>query len=174
MDTSKDGTEVSASRAVCCVEKRRRCYDAAMASLRLASLDEARRALADLSLAARSPGPWSLAEVLVHCAQSIEYSLDGFPRAKPWLFRVTVGRLALAMFLRRGAMSHDPGAAIPGAPPPHATDAAAARERLVAAIDRFGAHEGALAPHFAYGAVDKARYDLVQAMHVADHLSRFA
>ena len=34
-----------------------------------------------------------------------------------------------------------------------------------------GAHEGALAPHFAYGVVTKAEYDRLHALHVANHLA---
>ena len=55
---------------------------------------------------------WALA----HCAQSIEFAVRGFPTQKPALFQKTIGRLVLSRFLKRGAMSHDLGAAIPGAP----------------------------------------------------------
>lgn len=118
-------------------------------------------------------GPWSVAQVLAHCAQSIEYSLIGFPLPKPAWFQATVGKLALGKFLRQGYMSHDLAAAIPGAPPPHDGDPRAALERLIAAIDQFEAREEPMAPHFAYGPVDKARYGRVQAMHIAQHLESF-
>ena len=32
---------------------------------------------------------WSWAQTLIHCAQSIEYSMSGFPQMKPALFDVT-------------------------------------------------------------------------------------
>lgn len=140
----------------------------------LGSLDEARAALGELDLGRVTvAGPWSIAQVLNHCAQSIEYSISGFPRCKPWLFRATVGKLALGAFLRRGHMSHDLTAAIPGAPALENGEAAAARERLLQAIAAFQAHPEPLAMHFAYGPVEKSRYDRVQAMHIADHLSSF-
>ena len=141
---------------------------------RLASLAEARAELKKLDLQRVTvPGPWSVGQVLVHCAQSIEYSLTGFPRDKPWLFRASVGRLALGKFLRQGYMKHDLQAGIPGAPAPDALEPDAALARLFRAIDGFQARDR-LAPHFAYGPVDKASYDRVQAMHIADHLSSFA
>jgi hypothetical protein len=143
-------------------------------SVRLSSLAEAVGVLEKLELARwRARGAWSVGQVLVHCAQSIEYSLSGFPKYKPWLFRATVGKLALAKFLSQGAMSHNADAQIPGAPPPDDVSPQLGRERLLRAIAAFAAHQGALAPHFAYGDVDRPRYDRVQAMHIADHLSRF-
>jgi hypothetical protein len=115
------------------------------------------------------------ADTLVHCAQSIEFSLHGFPRPKPWWFRHTVGPLAFAVFSRRGAMRHDLGAPIPGAPPtsmPGDPDEAA--QRLRAAMAAFRAWQGPLRPHFAYGAMDKAAYERAHAMHLAEHLAAFA
>jgi hypothetical protein len=121
---------------------------------------------------AQVTGPWSVAEVLAHCAQSIECAVEGFPQAKPWLFRATVGRIALKKFLGQGYMSHDKTAAIPGAPAPEARDVAAALTRLRAAMAAFAAAP-TLKPHFAYGPVERAGYDAVQAMHIADHVSSF-
>ena len=118
-------------------------------------------------------GPWSVAQVFSHCAQSIEYSLIGFPLPKPAWFQATIGKLVLRKFLRQGFMSHDVTASIPGAPPPHDADARAALDRLLAAIGKFEAREEPMAPHFAYGPVDKARYGRVQAMHIAQHLESF-
>ena len=118
-------------------------------------------------------GPWSIAQVLSHCAQSMEYSLIGFPLDKPVWFQATLGRVVLAKFLRQGYMSHDVQAGIPGAPPPADLEPRAALARLIASIDAFEAHRGTFAPHFAYGHVDKARYGRVQAMHIAQHLESF-
>lgn len=126
----------------------------------------------------RSPRPSiegarTLPQVLAHCAQSIECSLEGYPRHRAALFRATLGRVALAKFLRAGRMSHDLEAGIPGVPDPDASLALPeAIGRLRAAIARFSAHQGAFAPHFAYGPVTREQYDRVHAMHVANHLSR--
>jgi hypothetical protein len=116
-------------------------------------------------------GPWSLAQVLVHCAQSVELSLTGYPSPRGWVVRRVIGPRVMAKFLRQGFMTHDRAAPIPGAPPLGEPTLAEGVARLRSAIVRFDAHEGPLAPHFAYGEVDKRSYETLHAMHVADHLA---
>jgi hypothetical protein len=118
---------------------------------------------------------WTPAEIptseLIHAAQSIEYSLTGFPTTKGRLFQVTVGWLAARVFLMLGRMNHDVAAPIPGAPAiPDNAPRAEAVQRLRQAIRDFYAHVGELQPHFAYGALAKADYDRLQTYHVVDHL----
>lgn len=119
---------------------------------------------------AAPPTEMDVAWTLHHCAQSIEYSLDGFPRLKPWWFRATVGRAAFGVFSAKGRMQHDLHAAIPGA-----ADIAAAQplepaiERLAWALERFARHDGRLSVHFAYGVLDKAAYTRAHLMHLANH-----
>jgi hypothetical protein len=117
------------------------------------------------------PGPWTLPQVLLHCAQSIDCSLDGYPRPRSALFRATVGRIAKRKFLAQGFMSHGLDAPIPGAPALEDTGLAPAVARLRQAIVRFEAAEAsALKPHLAYGPCDKREYEALHAMHLADHL----
>jgi hypothetical protein len=113
---------------------------------------------------------WSLAQTLVHCAQSIEYSVTQYPVLKPKWFRGLIGPLAKRKFLRAGTMSHDKARPIPGAPDIDAAPLPEARERLRASIAAFRAHDRQLAPHFAYGACTKDEYERLHTMHVADHL----
>jgi len=113
---------------------------------------------------------WDLARVLRHATQSIEYSLEGFPQPKPAWFQATLGTTAFAVFSARGRMSHNLTEPIPGAPAiagdqPLGPAAKAAIEML----HRFDRHAGALAPHFAYGALGKADYLRAHLMHLADH-----
>ena len=120
-------------------------------------------------------GAWGAARTLDHLAQSVEFSMDGFPVARSKLFRDTAGRLAFAVFQARGRMTHGVEEAIPGEVV--ATDdrgTAAAHRRLVAALERFESHDGPLMPHFAYGELDKTRYALAHAMHVHDHVAALA
>ncbi|HVZ36798.1 MAG TPA: DUF1569 domain-containing protein [Polyangiaceae bacterium] len=118
--------------------------------------------------------PWTFPQVLVHCAQSIEYSLTGYPKPRNALVQATVGRMAKHHFLGRGALSHDRTAPIPGAPeiPAHVTRAEALA-RLTRAVDQFEAFAGPYAPHFTFGSASKAEYELLHAFHLADHLSAF-
>lgn len=137
------------------------------------TLDAARAALKALLQPGshwRAGGAWNLPQVLNHAAQSVEYSLNGFPQMKSAAFRHTVGRTAFAVFDSRGTMSHGLDEPIPGAP---ALDASSALEpavaRLLKALQDFENHGGALAPHFAYGALDKAEYTRAHLMHLANH-----
>ncbi len=115
-------------------------------------------------------GAWDLAQVLHHAAQSVEYSLQGFPQPKPAWFRATVGPLAFAVFSARGSMSHGLAEPIPGAPAlALGQPLGPAVDRLVAALRAFESHTGPLAPHFAYGALDKPAYTKAHLMHLADH-----
>ena len=89
---------------------------------------------------------------------------------KSALFRGAVGSVAFAVFQARGKMGHTLDEPIPGAP---ALDAQAPLEpaiaRAMSALRRFEAHSGALAPHFAYGELDKAQYTRAHLMHLANH-----
>lgn len=131
-------------------------------------------------LASAAVGPlapataWNWSQTLVHCAQSIEYSLQGFPAPKSALFQNTLGAAAFTLFAQRGRMSHNLAEPIPGAPALDATaEGEPALARLRKAAQDFAAHTGPLQPHFAYGALTKARYEQAHAMHLANHLSAF-
>lgn len=139
------------------------------------TLASALTAIEGLAKGYKHTGAWTLAQMLNHAAQSIDYSIDGFPELKSALFRNAVGRVAFAVFQARGKMGHSLNEPIPGAP---ALDAQAPLEpaiaRALAALRRFEAHAGALAPHFAYGELDKAQYTRAHLMHLANHWSEVA
>ena len=138
--------------------------------LSFAAMDEALKEL-ERSPSARLGGGWTVPQMLAHCAQSIDYSVKGYPVARSALFRKTIGPLALRRFLSKGEMSHDLEGAIPGAPPLQDGTLQEGVARLRAAIAGFQAHRGELAPHFAYGPVTREQYEKVHAMHLANHLS---
>ena len=112
---------------------------------------------------------WSVPQVLEHLAQSVEYSMSGFPQTKPVWFKASVGRLAHAVFQRSGRMRHDLQAPIPGAAALREHDLTAAAQRLVAALDAFAGFPGPLKAHFAYGELDHSTYLRAHLMHIADH-----
>ncbi|RYZ75061.1 MAG: DUF1569 domain-containing protein [Lysobacteraceae bacterium] len=149
---------------------------AGVRGLRFASLAEAAVELERLGQAPAlaSTTDWSWARTLVHCAQSIEYSMIGYPTRKSMLFQRTIGAAAYGAFAWRGRMSHDLAEPIPGAPALEAApDKAAASARLRQALHAFSRWPAALRPHFAYGLLDKTEYELAHAMHLADHFSAF-
>ncbi len=137
------------------------------------SLQAAQGLLAQLSAQALvSRSGWSPAEVFNHCAQSIDFSLDGYPQLKPVWFRHSVGPAAFAVFAARGAMRHPLSEAIPGAPAiVSPADPTLALQRLQAAFSRFASHTGALQPHFAYGVLTHDEYAQAHVLHLYNHLS---
>jgi hypothetical protein len=113
--------------------------------------------------------------VLEHLAQSIEFSMSGFPQPKSALFQNTAGAAAFAFFKWRGRMSHGLAEPIPGAAAlTMQGDWRLGAARLRTAIDKFNAHSGPLMPHFAYGALDKAEYTLAHVFHIANHQDEIA
>ncbi|MES2942997.1 MAG: DUF1569 domain-containing protein [Pseudomonadota bacterium] len=144
--------------------------------LQFSSFADAEKEIARLAQARElsSAATFSWAQTLVHCAQSIEFSMNGFPQPKSQLFQRTAGSAAFAVFSWRGRMAHDLAEPIPGAPVLDAKlEPALALERLRAAITGFQRWSAPLQPHFAYGALDKKEYELAHAMHLANHLSGF-
>ncbi|HYD61179.1 MAG TPA: DUF1569 domain-containing protein [Noviherbaspirillum sp.] len=118
-----------------------------------------------------STGKWNPHQVFTHCAQSIEYSMSGYPAPKPKLFQDTAGAAAFALFSAKGKMRHGLAEQIDGAPALEAkTDTAEALARLRQAFLAFRQFGGAFAPHFAYGPLDKQQYEQAHVMHFYNHL----
>ncbi len=81
------------------------------------TIDAALSQLDTLSVAAvTSVGGWNPYQIFVHCAQSVEYSMTGFPEHRSKIFKNTAGQLAFSVFSSRGKMSHPLTDPIPGAP----------------------------------------------------------
>lgn len=138
--------------------------------MKVTTLDEVLRELDALNLWAKADASTVTAQ-LAHCAQSIEFSMTGYPAVamKSPLFRKTIGKIAKWKFIKSGKMSHDTSAPSVGAPTPEETTPEAAVKRLRSAIDKFRAHTGPLQPHLAYGDCTREEYDTLHALHVADH-----
>lgn len=118
-----------------------------------------------------STGSWSPFRVFSHLAQSIEYSMTGYPEMKSPLFRQTAGSLAFLAFETAGAMRHNLAEPIPGAPAlEEQGDFAQAHARLLTALGDFANWSGPLQPHFAYGALSKDEYTAAHVMHIRNHL----
>lgn len=117
---------------------------------------------------------WNLSQVLQHLAQSIEFSMQGYPALKGAWFRRTLGSAAFAVFDSQGEMRHDLAEPIPGAPALDAAQALRASvNRLLDAMDSFAQFNGRLQPHFAYGALTKPQYERAHLMHLANHWTQF-
>lgn len=138
----------------------------------IAALAERLAALRGQPLATREG--WSPFKVFSHLAQSIEMSMTGYPELKSAAFRHTAGPAAFFVFASAGAMRHPLTEPIPGAAAiAEAGDVNAALDQLLQALGNFSAYQGQLAPHFAYGELDKSEYAKAHVMHVQDHLRLF-
>lgn len=120
-------------------------------------------------------GNWNPATVFVHCAQSIEYSMTGYPDHKSDVFKSTVGSLAFSAFALKGAMTHGLDQPIPGAPDINSDqNLPLALAQLKKSLTDFSQYEGDLEPHFAYGKLTKTEYEAAHVMHVYNHLQEFS
>ena len=116
-------------------------------------------------------GQWNLATTLMHCAQSVDYSIDGYPEHKSDLFKATAGALAFSAFKAKGQMTHNLSEAIPGAPIiPEDQSLESAIEAFRLSLIRFQSYKGLLLPHFAYGDLSKTDYEKAHAMHLNNHM----
>jgi hypothetical protein len=151
-------------------------HPAALASVPFGSLDAALHTLGQLRIAApQMTGAWDLPKVLHHAAQSVEYSIAGFPAPKAAWFRATLGSYAFALFDAGGQMTHALNEPIPGAPDiGPGLPLVPAIDRVVAALKAFERHAGPLAPHFAYGTLSKPAYTRAHLMHLANHWAEAA
>ncbi len=115
-------------------------------------------------------GEWNLAQIFNHTAQSIEYSIDGYPQHKPAFFKETIGPLAFKAFSAWGKMTHGLAENIPGAPLVLSEQQVqSALARLEQAIIKFDQYQGAFQPHFAYGVLNKQEYALAHVLHLNNH-----
>jgi hypothetical protein len=114
-------------------------------------------------------GKWNATQVFNHLAQSIEFSMLGYPQHKSDLFKSVIGKTAFKVFQKQSSMSHNLQEAIPGAPDINIGDQASALTRLLRALQDFNTFDGALQPHFAYGELSHRDYADAHAMHVLNH-----
>lgn len=120
-------------------------------------------------------GDWNLAQVFSHCAQSVSYSMLGYPTHKSEIFKTTIGTMAFSLFSHQGKMAHSLNEVIPGAPIIQENiNLISAYDELITILNVFDAYQGTLHPHFAYGALTKAQYNTAHILHINNHLENFS
>lgn len=119
-------------------------------------------------------GNWSVGKMFAHCAQSIEFSMKGYPEMKSSLFRGSVGKIAFSVFAFKNKMNHGLEEPIPGAEDiSNTTEIKIGAKRLLQAIELFSkTPESSLRPHFAYGDLTKEEYDVAHTLHIKNHMER--
>ena len=119
----------------------------------------------------KTTGEWSLYQVFTHCAQSVEYSMLGYPEHKSDIFKNTLGKTAFSLFSSKRKMTHALDEVIPGAPTfSNEENITVAFERFKKSLEDFKKYDGVLAPHFAYGQLTKQQYEMAHVMHFNNHL----
>jgi hypothetical protein len=119
-----------------------------------------------------SNGDWSPFLIFSHIAQSIELSVTGYPQHKSDWFKSVIGRQVFDMFVAKKQMKHGLNNTIPGVQ--SITDSNEhfhAIQRLEIALDFFEQYNGPMQPHFAYGSLSKAEYEVAHALHFYNHMS---
>lgn len=116
---------------------------------------------------------WDLHQNLVHCSQTVEFSMKGFPEARPRIFQLTLGLVAFKVFDARGYMTHDTNEPVPGAEPVAPNGKLEGIQRLQTALEKFEKWEQPVFPHFAFGALTKAEFARAHCMHIANHFDEF-
>lgn len=118
----------------------------------------------------KSSGAWPVPRTLNHLAQSVEFSMTGYPQMKSAAFQNTAGQLAFAVFQARGRMNHGLDQPIPGeVSTAHTLSAVDAMQNLIETLQRFDERDQELKPHFAYGLLDKSDYAQAHVMHINNH-----
>lgn len=118
-------------------------------------------------------GSWDASRTFHHLAQSVEFSMQGFPKQKSPIFQKTVGKLAYKVFNARGAMKHGLDEVIPGETVTADGQIQTALVRLKNSLLEFKGYEADMKPHFAYGQLDKADYAIAHVLHINNHLEEF-
>ncbi|MFZ6735252.1 DUF1569 domain-containing protein [Undibacterium sp. Ji42W] len=138
----------------------------------ITSIAEMQAKLANLKLdKLTSLSGWQPFKVFAHLAQSIEYSMTGYPEMKSAAFRHTAGSAAFYAFSVAGAMTHNLTEPIPGAPAiAESGEVNAGIDMLIAALQKYENHAGDIKPHFAYGSLSKAEFAQAHVMHIENHL----
>lgn len=116
---------------------------------------------------------WNITRTLEHLAQSIEFSMLGYPEMKSKMFQNTVGQLAFSVFQANGKMTHNLNEVIPGEViSKNSLTPTQALQRLIKALETFDSFDGQLKPHFAYGKLSKSEYAIAHVLHINNHFEK--
>lgn len=141
-----------------------------MREVRFKNLEEAIAEIKRLeNIPKKTIGKWSYYQILNHCAEGIECSMDGYSANVPWLIRKTIGQIIKHKLFLQGYMDH--GAINPTAPKIREEgNEKIALERLLNAFERFKKHDKKLYPHPFFDELSKEEFQKLHAYHVANHL----
>lgn len=119
----------------------------------------------------RTLGNWTLAQIIQHLADTMKFSLDGFPTKAPWFARTFIAPLIKNSYLTRPLK---PGLKLPKDAevllPPSDTNLQTALHNLRRVVSRME-HETPSAPHPFFGPLASQEWEAMHLRHAALHLS---
>jgi hypothetical protein len=122
------------------------------------------------SPALRSRSEHSPFHIIMHCTQSIDCALVGYPEMKSAWFQSSIGKAAFHAFSLMDRMRHDRNAPIPGVPAPEEEgDVKLALSRLEEAFLKLKT-AAAVHPHFFFGELSHQDMEKAQVLHFYNHL----
>jgi hypothetical protein len=142
-----------------------------MRKLRFTNLEDAIVEIKRLeSIPKSTTGVWSYYQILNHCADFIDFCINGYPMMAPWAVRMTIGQFIKHKTFLQGYM--DPKSFNPTAPTTREEgDELKAQERLLKSIERFKVYSGKLHKHPFFDQLNKDEFEKLHAYHIANHLS---
>ena len=115
-------------------------------------------------------GDWDLDQNLIHCANSIEFAMSGYPFEKPRIFQSTIGTIVFHYFDWKGYLRHGTNELIPGENDMIKPARVSGIKALEMAIEKFDGWTQPLCSHRFYGRLTKSQYARAHVLHISNHL----
>jgi hypothetical protein len=146
-----------------------------MAKRRALHFDDVNQVMPEVDLLLRGysrGGNWTLAQVCHHLALILQGTVEGWRWRMPWIFRRTVGAIAIRRIFSSGKMPEGIklNKELKLMPESNLNDRAEA-EFLRSALRVYGNSPGPFPEHPYFGLLTRSQWDRLHAIHCAHHLS---
>ncbi|MEP7323347.1 MAG: DUF1569 domain-containing protein [Saprospiraceae bacterium] len=118
-------------------------------------------------------GDWDAYQHLMHCSQSLQLNVTGYPLEKSPLFQQTIGKVVFFLFNTQGSVSHNTNAFTEGTDPIHKNGLREGVQHYRKQIIQFLDWSGPLKAHAFFGKLSKQEIIHYHSMHFANHFEQF-
>ena len=118
-------------------------------------------------------GDWDAHQHLMHCSQSLQLNITGYPLEKSHLFQKTIGKTVFFLFKTFGSLSHNTNAFTTGTDPIRKNGLQEGIHEYRNQIIQFLDWKGPVKPHAFFGKLSKHDIIRYHSMHFANHLEQF-
>lgn len=115
-------------------------------------------------------GQWNPYQILTHCAQSVEYSMSGYPEHDSDLFKNTVGTLVFSFFSPRKNVSWVNGSCSGSASYRNQRRFNKCVGSIRESLDGFSRLPREVRTTFSYGQLTKEEFTIAHVIHLNNHL----